>query len=247
MPASLQGQHILITRARDEADRAGAAFRALGAVPVIAPTIETCPITETAPLLTALQDLQPLDWLVITSPTAARIWVSMVPAAAVTVRVGVIGEATAAILEQAGHPISLISPRALGVDLADAIIAQGGGQRVLLPRSDIAIAGLPERLRKAGYETIHHDLYRTVSRQWTAAEAAEAATVAAVTLMSPSAAIGLSEQPGIDSWLPAAKLVAIGPTTADAVLARFGRVDAVAEPLSLQGLVAATVAALAKS
>jgi uroporphyrinogen-III synthase len=246
-PATLQGRRILITRARDGADKAADAFREAGAVPIVAPTIETLPLADALPMRETLRNLHADDWLVLTSPTAARLWAALVAPADLVARVAVVGGATATVLAQGGYTVSLVSPRALGEELAEAIIACGGGRRVLLPRSDKALPGLPNRLRQAGYSTIDVDLYRTVTRQWTADEAATATGVAAVTLMSPSAALGLSEQPGVGTWLATAKLVAMGPTTAVAVQQHFGRVDAVAEPPSLPGLVAATAAALAQS
>jgi uroporphyrinogen-III synthase len=242
----LPGPRVLITRAREGADRAAEAFRAAGAIPVLAPTIETLPTGDPTPFRVALAALQADDWVVLTSPTAARVWVDLVPAAAVRGRIAVIGEATADVLRQAGMPVTLIGPQATGVELATAIVAQGGGRLVLLPRSDRALQGLPEYLRQAGLATMDLALYRTRSRTWTDEEAAEAAAVAAVTLMSPSAVVGLLAQSGVADWLPGARLVAMGPTTAAAVLEQCGRLDAVADPVSLAGLVAATAAALAR-
>jgi uroporphyrinogen-III synthase len=243
----LTGRRVLITRALDGAERTAAAFRAAGAVPVVAPTIETVPCATAETLLSALQDLHADDWLVVTSPTAAGFWTDLVPAAAVPCRVAVIGDGTAAKLRAAGYRIDLTGPGATGVDLAAAIAnLPQQGATVLLPRSDLALPGLPACLQAAGYRTIDLALYETRTRGWTATEAAAAADADVVTLMSPSAVAGLLAQPGVAAWLDAAVLVAMGPTTAAAVQTACGRAAAVADPASLAGLVAAAAAACAQ-
>lgn len=245
--AALQGRRVLITRARAGADHAVAAFEAAGAVPVVAPTIATVPAADPTPFRVALQALQEHDWLVITSPTAARIWTDLVPVEARRGRLAVIGEATAAVLRHQGWPVALVSPHAVGTDLAAAMLAQGGGRLALLPRSDRALPGLPEALQQAGLATMDLALYRTVQRLWTPDEAAAAAGVAAVTVMSPSAVTGLLAQPQAATWLGGVSLIAMGPTTAAAVRETGWPLAGVANPPSLAGLVAATAAALASS
>jgi len=243
----LTGRRVLITRALDGAERTAAAFRAAGAVPVIAPTIETVACASADTLLAALQALHADDWLVLTSPTAAGFWTHLVPTAAVPCRVAVIGDGTAAKLRAAGYTIDLTGPGATGVELAAAIGAVAPrGSTVLLPRSDLALPGLPERLQGAGYRSIDLTLYETRTRAWTATEAAAAAGADVVTLMSPSAVAGLLAQSGVAGWLDVAVLVAMGPTTAAAVQTACGRAPAVADPASLAGLVAAAAAACAQ-
>ena len=234
----LSGRRILITRAHPGTEALAARLEALGAIAVVAPTIAVRPVDDPRDLQAQAARLTSGDWVVITSPTAARIWAALTRAHPSLARLAAIGLATAEVLSTEGLPVAFVGDRATGAALAVALVALGGTGQFLLPRSDKAVADLSNGLRAAGMTVIECELYQTVPRLWTEAEReAVGVGVDVVTLMSPSAVQGLLSQPGADAWLPGAKLVAMGPTTAAAVQARFGRLDGVAEPPSLEGLV----------
>ncbi|MBC7543184.1 MAG: uroporphyrinogen-III synthase [Candidatus Sericytochromatia bacterium] len=241
----LTGKRVLITRAHPGAETLANRLTALGAEVVLAPTIAIEPIADPAPLFAQVARLTAADWVVITSPTAARLWALCTGTVTVPARLAAIGEATAAELRSQGLPVAFTGARATGAALASSLLSLGPTGRFLLPRSDKAVADLPIKLRSAGADVIECDLYRTVSRPWTADEVrAVGAGVDAVTVMSPSALDGLLSQPGVTLWLSRARLVAMGPTTASAVTARLGRPDAVADPPSIEALIASLCAVL---
>ena len=234
----LSGHRILITRAHPGTEALAARLEALGAFVVVAPTITVRPVDDPRDMLSQVARLTPQDWVVITSPTAARIWATLTRTHPSRARLAAIGQATAEALSGEGLPVAFVGERATGAALAKALAALGGNGRFLLPRSDKAVAELPDGLRAAGMAVVECDLYQTLPRFWTEAERKAVGTgVDVVTLMSPSALNGLLSQPGTEAWLAGTKLVAMGPTTAAAVQARLGRLDGAADPPSLDGLI----------
>lgn len=241
MTEPLAGRRVLVTRPLDGAESLIDRLEALGATPILAPTMVTVPAEPIGPLGDALQELSTFDWLVLTSPTAVSYWLQLAGGLDWP-KVATVGEATAQGLRAAGREVAFVASRATGADLAVELLAHGATGRFLLPRSDRALPVLPDRLRAAGADVVQVDLYRTLPRRWTAAErAAVAAGVDLVLLMSPSAVQGLVEQ-GMDAaWLERVRLVAIGPTTAEAAVRLLGRIDAVGEPPCVEGMLAALV------
>jgi uroporphyrinogen-III synthase len=73
MPA-LQNKRILITRTRHQGSDLAVQLEALGATPILIPTIEIVPPETYAPLDTALTQLETFDWLLFTSANAVEIF-----------------------------------------------------------------------------------------------------------------------------------------------------------------------------
>src|SRR4030088_1136252 len=71
MPA-LTNKRILTTRTRHQASELAAQLEALGATPILIPTIEIGPPSTFAALDAALTCLRTYDWLVFTSPNAVE-------------------------------------------------------------------------------------------------------------------------------------------------------------------------------
>src|SRR5271168_2175069 len=69
---SLSGKRILITRAPHQASELATQLEALGATPILIPTIEIAPPTSFAALDAALTCLRTYDWLIFTSPNAVE-------------------------------------------------------------------------------------------------------------------------------------------------------------------------------
>ena len=70
----LKHKRILITRTRHQASDLAAQLKALGATPILIPTIEIIPPETYAPLNTALAQLDTYDWLLFTSANAVEVF-----------------------------------------------------------------------------------------------------------------------------------------------------------------------------
>jgi uroporphyrinogen III methyltransferase/synthase len=162
----LFGRRVVVTRARAQASRLSAQLRASGADPVEFPTIAINPPEDWAPLDAAIERLAAYDWVIFTSVNGVRFfWQRLERAgkdarAFANARLGAIGPATAGALQEHGLEADLVPPKYV----AEAILEEIGpvdGQRVLLPRADIARAALAEGLEEAGAQVDEIAAYRT--------------------------------------------------------------------------------------
>jgi uroporphyrinogen-III synthase len=71
---TLHNKRILITRTRHQASELATHLEALGATPLLIPTIEIIPPETYAPLDTALAQLESFDWLLFTSANAVEVF-----------------------------------------------------------------------------------------------------------------------------------------------------------------------------
>ncbi|MBI4446731.1 MAG: uroporphyrinogen-III synthase [Acidobacteria bacterium] len=165
----LKGRTILITRRSAQSKVFRELLEKAGARVVEAPTIEieARPLLEVLPVLSRLAEY---DWLILTSPNGAEIFLLYlaeagfsVPAA---VRICAIGPATARVLEEHGQKVALLPKiyQAEGI-LEDFMSLHQGhvkGLKVLLARASRARDLLPLKLQEFGVEMTVLALYDTV-------------------------------------------------------------------------------------
>ena len=176
------------------------------------PTDRFCPI-EHEPLDFCPPDQ--VDWIIVTSATTVPMVAGRWPGGA---RVAAVGPATSRALTSSGIQVDLVPVVSSGEGIL-AAMPPGSGQRVWLPRSDLANPALPAGLRELGYGVIDQAVYRTrpVALPPSIEAALMARDYAAVVVHSPSAVRAL---PVCD-----VAAVAIGaPTTAALRDAGFRRV-----------------------
>lgn len=165
----LFGQRILVTRTRQQASELAAGLASLGAQVMEAPTIELAAPEDWTPIDAALRRLDTYDWLLLTSANGVRaVWERLRrlgrDARAFPARVGAIGPATAAALEQIGIVPDLIPEKFVGEALAAALrqcVGDMRGRRFLLLRANIARPALREALQAAGAVVEDVAIYRT--------------------------------------------------------------------------------------
>lgn len=236
-PSALAGRRIVITRPADQAAALADRLRALGAEPIVFPTIRLEP-ADPAPLDAAIRDLDGFDWVIFTSRRGvealfARLDALRRPAADVARRkVAAIGPATAAALRERGIAPALVPHQYV----AEAILAEIGdvrGRRVFLPRADIARKALAEGLAAKGATVVEVAAYRTVG----AGDPAPALDdVDAVTFTSSSTVRHFVES---GAAVGHARVVCIGPVTA-ATAGELGlTVHAIADEYTEDGLIQA--------
>jgi uroporphyrinogen III methyltransferase/synthase len=250
----LSGLAVVVTR--DEPPGGPLAVRLAGAGARVLhwPAMAVAPPADPEPLARELAALESYDWLALTSAHAVAAVAGRRTALPPALRVAAVGAATAAAVRERGWRVDLV-PEDFHVDALIASFAEAGeersvaGRRILFPASDRAARTLQAGLAALGAEVVRVEAYRTAAAPLAAAPCLAALArgeVDVVTFASPSAVDGLGGAlgaPGLAQLLTHAAVAAIGPTTA-AALARRGRsADAVAEPGTLDGLVAAALAA----
>lgn len=268
----LAGRRILITRPAHQAASLREALTALGADVVAVPLIRIAHVGEPdgparAPVKRWVEELRgqaaaadspvPPPWLALTSANGAdavaaalRRWggppgVKLLESH----RLAAVGPATAAKLEELGLSVELVPDEHTGAALGDALAPRlAPGQRVTLPRGNLASRVLPDKLRAAGAGVTELIVYRTVPDRgaFTAVRAAlQSGAVDTVVFTSPSAVAACLEALGAaaQTVLHACTLAAIGPVTA-AALERAGLVpQAVPTAATVAGLADALAAA----
>ena len=243
---------MLVTRPEGRAGDLVAGLLALGIGAVHVPAIEIRPAHDGGSLDAALADLEPAGRIVLTSASAAR---AVLGAAArvdldpLTVRWAAVGEATAAVLHDAGIEDVFVPSEASGQALARQLPLHPG-ERVLVPRADIADGRLLDSLAERGAAVRDVVAYETAeapeSSRPRLAAALEDGPLDAVILTSGSTARGLlSLADGADrARLAATPAIAAGaPTAAAAREAGFDTVLVAPSP-NTRDLVAFTARAL---
>ncbi|ANE47155.1 HemD protein [Paenibacillus swuensis] len=254
----LFGKRVLVTRARSQASELADRIDELGGEAVEFPVIRVEPVREAAKLAqlrAALAQLDTYDWLVFTSPNGVEHFFRSLREAAADIRairrdakIVAVGPKTAEALAERGlavHALPAADYRAEGV--LDAIRPElAAGQRVLLPRGDLARAWLPAELTQLGLAVTEVDVYETVPSGEDAAEIAELLRnkdVHIVTFTSSSTVthlLDLLKQAGEadpHNLLQDITVVCIGPLTAETALKAGIQVHLTAKEATIDSLV----------
>jgi uroporphyrinogen-III synthase len=160
---SLYQKHIVVTRTRHQASELATQLEALGAIPILIPTIEiVAPVSFNA-LDAALTCLRTYDWLVFTSANAVEAFhrraqfhhLTQLPQ-----KVAVIGPATLRAANAIGLTVDLVPPQYVAESLAAVLVPEAEGKSFLLVRAAEARDTLPETLRAAGATITIAEAYR---------------------------------------------------------------------------------------
>ena len=243
----LFGRRIVVTRAREQASELRTRLEQLGAEVIELPSIALEPVAFSLPALDRY------DWLVFTSANGVDAFFDrgLAPAGLdsrvlAPVRVAAIGPGTADAIAARGVRADLVPERFVAESLLEAFPdPERPGSRVLLARAASARDVLPEGLAERGYEVDVLAVYRTVPVAPDPDDVARvrAGEVDALTFTSSStvknfcAAVGPVEASDMS-------VISIGPVTSEAARALGLRVDAEADPHTIDGLVAAVLETL---
>lgn len=161
---------ILITRSPHQASGLAEALRALGAEPILIPTVEFANPTNFGQLDAALNQLETYHWLLFTSANAVEAFHARQKTLCNQQHIAAIGPATARALEAAGLRVDLQPAQAVAESMAEALLPfalqpDGSATRFLLIRAEQARDVLPESLRAAGADVTIAPAYRTVIPQ----------------------------------------------------------------------------------
>jgi uroporphyrinogen-III synthase len=242
----LAGKVVLVTRPREQSATLVDELERQGATAIVAPTTEVVPV-RSAELTSALRELAAgaFAWITLTSRATVDVLASRLKPEEVQARVAAVGEGTAAAFRRwAGREPDLV-PRTFTTAALAHAFPRGHG-RVLCARADVAPQGFEEALAAKGWIPLRVDAYRTKMPEWLpigAREALARGTVDAITFTSASSVRGFAN--AVRDVRGDPKVVCIGPVTAREARAHGWEVAAVAEPHTMEGLIAALDRALA--
>ena len=217
---------VCTTRDEPSSGPLAEALRAQGFIAVACPVAREVPVANPGPLLAAAARLEQYSWVVCASARS----VAALRRARTTpwprgLRTAAVGDATAgALLDAGADPTPLVGVEG-GADALWAALHDADhwpGRRVLIPTTPGGRRLLIERLSEAGAVVETVEAYRMCPRPPDEIVGAwhDAAPDAAV-IASPSAAEALVEAIGAPALAKLHAVVAIGPTTAEA-LTRHG-------------------------
>mgnify|MGYP002622816479 FL=1 len=251
----LFGVRIGITRPEHQADEAIARCLHLGADPVPMPTIQILPPTDFSPVDDAISRLRDYDWLVFTSVNGVdgflqRLWAAGGDARRLsTLKIAVIGDATAKSLESYGLRSDLVPQSFRAEELAAALAPLVKDCNVLWARADRGRDVLPKRLEAAGARVDQVVVYRNVdveSPPEPAMSLIRRGELNWIGLGSPSIARNIERlltDARINIQQSGVRFAAISPVTADAANECGLTVSAIAETHTWDGVLDAIVTA----
>lgn len=249
---------VIVTRPIADAVGTVLALIDRGVAPVVVPTIAFAPPDQEHldALGEAFKAATPTTWIVLTSARAVQALLDRAgdpggsALAGLGARWAVVGEATARAARRAGIAIDFQPETPTGRSLADGLPLTVG-ERIVLPRSDLADADLPRRLIERGARIEEIVAYRTIEGPSSSSPSLRrvlASTPAAVVMASGSAVRGwlrLADAQGLGDRARSIPVVSIGPTTAREARSHGLHVLAEATSPGPADIAAAVVAALA--
>ena len=242
----LAGRTVIVTRPQEQAAELVRQLERRGGTVIVAPAIEIMSV-RTAALTRALRDVANgrFDWVTITSPRTVDVFREQLTPGDVRARVAAIGDGTADRFRRWTSRDPDLVPKTFTTSALARAFPRGDG-RVLCARADVAPEGLEDALASKGWHPVRVNAYRTRfprSLPKDARDALRRGEVDAVTFTSASTVRGFVRALGAVKGAP--KVVCIGPVTAKAARDHGLNVHAVANPHTVEGLVAAVERSLA--
>lgn len=164
----LAGRTILITRSHEQAAELASLLAGQGARVIEAPVIGFAEPDDWAPADAAFRRLDSYDRIILTSSNAVARFHARLKLLGLAVperceRIA-IGDATARRMREAGLPAHEVASVARAEGILELLSAGApvAGQRILIPRAEVARELLPERLRAAGAHVDVVSVYRTI-------------------------------------------------------------------------------------
>ncbi|RDV83009.1 uroporphyrinogen-III C-methyltransferase [Ammonifex thiophilus] len=253
-PGPLKGKRVLVTRARHQASRLSRALAALGGEAVECPVIRIDPPEDWGPLDRALDRAGTYDWVVFTSVNGVEHFFRRLREkkkdirAFAKARFVALGPATAEVLREKGLEVADLPEAYRAEELVESLrLWVRPGERVLLPRADLARKLLEEALKALGCEVesvVAYHIRPAQERVALARRLLEAGEIDAVTFTSSSTVRFLVEALGEEAGklLGRVTVASIGPVTSQTARELGIKVDVEAKEYTIPGLVAALAA-----
>lgn len=240
----LAGRTVLVTRAAEDAARWARRLEQLGARPVVLPCLVSSPATDEDTAVRLRVAVADADWLLLASRRGVEVTARLLGGALPpTVRVAVVGPATARAAASRLGRLNLVAAKHTAQDLARQLVALLARQRDRTPARVVVAGAVGGRddadrvLSAAGAAVTRVDVYRTMSAFGGGARRDLGAEgVSDVLLASPSAVVGLLSLASVPR---SARVITIGPTTTAAARAAGLEVAAEARRPDFDGMLEA--------
>ena len=249
----LFGKRILVTRSREQASVLSEKLERLGAEAWEYPTIKIQEPEDLTFLDQAVANAGAYDWIIFTSVNGVKAFFNRLKAQRLDIRslnnakICAIGPKTAEALEERGLLVDVMPE----VFRAEAVVAalEGRiqtGDKVLLPRADLARQVLVDSLQQLGAQVDEIIAYQTVladtSDTELLLEKLQAGEMHIVTFTSSSTVTNFLQLVGEHrQLLKGVKIACIGPITAETAEKNGLHVDICAQQYTIDGLVEAIV------
>ncbi len=245
----LWGKKILVTRARSQASVLVNRINELGGDAIEFPSIKIVKEPDLRPLYDAFYNINEYDWLIFTSVNTVDIFFNEMSQAGMDIRklkgirICAIGPATRKKLESRGLKVDMPPEdyRAEGI-IGELSKKAKPGQSVLLPRAKGARSILPETIRQWGLKVNEICLYEaqsTLEGIEISKEKIIDSDVDYITFTSSSTVsnfVKIIGEKNVKKLDETAKVVCIGPVTADKARKSGFTVDLVADYYTIEGL-----------
>ncbi len=252
----LFGKRILVTRARSQASELVDRIDELGGEPYEYPVIETVMPTSSKKLVQiqqALNELEQYDWVFFTSVNGVEYFFRHLEEQGQDIRalhrarIAAVGPATRDALRSHGIVATALPQKFHAEGLLEHLQDElSAGQKVLLPRGDLARVWLPQELAKMGLDVTEIDTYETVlvgEEDMELKKLLEEQAIHAVTFTSSSTVTNLItalRKLGFEDPVAAlahSTIACIGPQTARTAEEQGLKVDLLAESSTIDGLI----------
>jgi uroporphyrinogen III methyltransferase/synthase len=248
----LFGKRILITRSREQASVLSEALEALGAEALEFPTIRVAEPADFKPLDQAIKDLAKYKWVIFTSVNGVEYFFRRLNYNRRDIRelygakLCAIGPKTREALETHGLIVDYVPNEFRAEEILKVLLGKVVvGDRVLLPRADIARKILPETLTGLGALVDEVTAYRTLlgaGQSGRILEMLREGEIHVITFTSSSTVRNFVHMLGVSdlgNLLAGVTVACIGPVTAATARELGINIDIVAEEYTIEGLVRA--------
>jgi uroporphyrinogen III methyltransferase/synthase len=246
----LAGKRILVTRAKHQARELITRIEELGGQAIFIPLIRIDLPRDLRELDQTIVKLGQFDWMIFTSVNGVSFFFKRLQELNIDLRVfeGIkivaVGSKTAKALEEMGIQVWLMPQKFRNEEVIAAIESEvRAGEKVLLPRANIAREVLPQELRRIGADVTEVTVYETVFDHTHLPELRrllQDRLLDVITFTSPSTVqsfISAIEDMDDVHLLKGVKVACIGPVTANAAKELGLFVDAVADEYTIEGLI----------
>jgi len=248
----LFGKRVLVTRARSQSSVLVKKIEELGGEAVEFPVIQFTRPERQDLLDEALRELGRFDWVIFTSANGVEHFFRRLMELRIDIRslqkarIAAIGPKTAEALTEKGLIVEVFPKEYRAEALVETLRPLvREGQEILLPRADIARKLLAVELENMGCRVTEVDAYDTKISTENASEVAQLlsqGSIHVITFTSSSTVRNFFEalrtvEEDVHSLIGDAKVVTIGPITAQTAKELGMRVDAMADEYTIDGLV----------
>lgn len=246
----LYGKRIVVTRSREQASVLSQEIARLGGEPLEFPTIKIIPPENFSSLDKAIDKITSFNWIIFTSVNGVKAFFNRFKFLNKDIRelqgikLCAIGPVTKKLIEDMGLHVDYIPPKFIAEEIVTGLSEFiKPGDKILLPRADIARQVLPRSLQELGVMVEEIPVYRTVTDNSNAKELLElleSGQIDIVTFTSSSTVknfVSLLNKPNFLELMENVMVACIGPITAQTARMAGLKVSIEASEYTIAGLI----------